>query len=149
MRTLWCAHVGSQSSFRGYTHNEREKTVLTISSYSSIQTQQRVIMRTKMKSCCLLSSAQFKSTSSKSVCVVGLMAMMADDPEHPDVFLLTDSEQGERHTHPPTHTSTFVNHDCFYVTGLAKVKQGFSQFQRTKDWGMKDLASHAVCLTRR
>uniref|UniRef100_A0A671V611 Ral GEF with PH domain and SH3 binding motif 2 n=1 Tax=Sparus aurata TaxID=8175 RepID=A0A671V611_SPAAU len=36
----------------------------------------------------------FKSTSSKSVCVVGLMAMMADDPEHPDVFLLTDSENG-------------------------------------------------------
>ncbi|XP_028442775.1 ras-specific guanine nucleotide-releasing factor RalGPS2 isoform X2 [Perca flavescens] len=36
----------------------------------------------------------FKSTSSKTVCVVGLMAMMADDPEHPDVFLLTDSEQG-------------------------------------------------------
>lgn len=23
------------------------------------------------------------------------MAMMADDPEHPDVFLLTDSEQGK------------------------------------------------------
>uniref|UniRef100_A0A667YGI6 Ral GEF with PH domain and SH3 binding motif 2 n=1 Tax=Myripristis murdjan TaxID=586833 RepID=A0A667YGI6_9TELE len=36
----------------------------------------------------------FKSTSTKSVCVVGLMAMMADDPEHPDVFLLTDSEHG-------------------------------------------------------
>ncbi|XP_029355218.1 ras-specific guanine nucleotide-releasing factor RalGPS2 isoform X2 [Echeneis naucrates] len=36
----------------------------------------------------------FKSTSSKSVCLVGLMAMMADDPEHPDVFLLTDSEHG-------------------------------------------------------
>uniref|UniRef100_A0A3Q3VMF8 Uncharacterized protein n=1 Tax=Mola mola TaxID=94237 RepID=A0A3Q3VMF8_MOLML len=36
----------------------------------------------------------FKSTSSKSVSVVGLMAMMADDPEHPDVFLLTDSEHG-------------------------------------------------------
>ncbi|XP_034003473.1 ras-specific guanine nucleotide-releasing factor RalGPS2 isoform X2 [Trematomus bernacchii] len=36
----------------------------------------------------------FKSTSSKSVCIVGLMAMMADDPEHPDVFLLTDSEHG-------------------------------------------------------
>uniref|UniRef100_A0A669EC32 Ral GEF with PH domain and SH3 binding motif 2 n=1 Tax=Oreochromis niloticus TaxID=8128 RepID=A0A669EC32_ORENI len=36
----------------------------------------------------------FKSTSSKIVCVVGLMAMMADDPEHPDVFLLTDSEHG-------------------------------------------------------
>ncbi|KAM8875619.1 ras-specific guanine nucleotide-releasing factor RalGPS2 isoform 2-T5 [Spinachia spinachia] len=36
----------------------------------------------------------FKSTCSKCVCVVGLMAMMADDPEHPDVFLLTDSEQG-------------------------------------------------------
>ncbi|XP_068174766.1 ras-specific guanine nucleotide-releasing factor RalGPS2 isoform X3 [Antennarius striatus] len=36
----------------------------------------------------------FKSTSSKTVCVVGLMAMMADDPEHPDVFLLTDSEHG-------------------------------------------------------
>lgn len=44
----------------------------------------------------LLSSVQFKSTSSKSVCVVGLMAMMADDPEHPDVFLLTDSENGEK-----------------------------------------------------
>ncbi|CAG01674.1 unnamed protein product, partial [Tetraodon nigroviridis] len=28
------------------------------------------------------------------VSVVGLMAMMADDPEHPDVFLLTDSERG-------------------------------------------------------
>ncbi|XP_017262703.1 ras-specific guanine nucleotide-releasing factor RalGPS2 isoform X3 [Kryptolebias marmoratus] len=36
----------------------------------------------------------FKSTSSKSVCVVGLMAMMTDDPDHPDVFLLTDSEHG-------------------------------------------------------
>ncbi|XP_030626637.1 ras-specific guanine nucleotide-releasing factor RalGPS2 isoform X2 [Chanos chanos] len=36
----------------------------------------------------------FKSTSSKSVSVVGLMAMLADDPEHPDVFLLTDSEHG-------------------------------------------------------
>uniref|UniRef100_A0A3P9IBT7 Ral GEF with PH domain and SH3 binding motif 2 n=1 Tax=Oryzias latipes TaxID=8090 RepID=A0A3P9IBT7_ORYLA len=36
----------------------------------------------------------FKSTSSKSVSVVGLMTMMADDPEHPDVFLLTDSEHG-------------------------------------------------------
>uniref|UniRef100_A0A8C5CMZ1 Ral GEF with PH domain and SH3 binding motif 2 n=1 Tax=Gadus morhua TaxID=8049 RepID=A0A8C5CMZ1_GADMO len=36
----------------------------------------------------------FKSTSSKTVCVVGLMAMMTDDPEHPDIFLLTDSENG-------------------------------------------------------
>ncbi|XP_051954159.1 ras-specific guanine nucleotide-releasing factor RalGPS2-like isoform X2 [Xyrauchen texanus] len=36
----------------------------------------------------------FKSTANKSVSVVGLMAMMADDPEHPDVFLLTDSEHG-------------------------------------------------------
>ncbi|XP_068448946.1 ras-specific guanine nucleotide-releasing factor RalGPS2 isoform X1 [Clinocottus analis] len=36
----------------------------------------------------------FKSVSSKSVCVVGLMAIMADDPEHPDLFLLTDSEHG-------------------------------------------------------
>ncbi|XP_068574272.1 ras-specific guanine nucleotide-releasing factor RalGPS2-like isoform X3 [Cebidichthys violaceus] len=36
----------------------------------------------------------FKSTSSKTVCVVGLMAIMADDPEHLDIFLLTDSEQG-------------------------------------------------------
>ncbi|XP_052336335.1 ras-specific guanine nucleotide-releasing factor RalGPS2-like isoform X1 [Oncorhynchus keta] len=36
----------------------------------------------------------FKSSSSKSVCVVGLMAIMSDDPEHPDVFLLTDSERG-------------------------------------------------------
>uniref|UniRef100_A0A8C5D4W0 Ras-GEF domain-containing protein n=1 Tax=Gouania willdenowi TaxID=441366 RepID=A0A8C5D4W0_GOUWI len=42
----------------------------------------------------LLQILSFKSTSSKSVCVVGLMAMMADDPEHPDVFLLTDSEHG-------------------------------------------------------
>uniref|UniRef100_A0A673JWL4 Ras-specific guanine nucleotide-releasing factor RalGPS2-like n=1 Tax=Sinocyclocheilus rhinocerous TaxID=307959 RepID=A0A673JWL4_9TELE len=37
----------------------------------------------------------FKSTASKSVSVLGLMAMMADDPEHPDVFLLTDSEHGK------------------------------------------------------
>ncbi|ROL55574.1 Ras-specific guanine nucleotide-releasing factor RalGPS2 [Anabarilius grahami] len=36
----------------------------------------------------------FKSTASKSVSVLGLMAMMADDPEHPDIFLLTDSEHG-------------------------------------------------------
>ncbi|CAL8254685.1 unnamed protein product [Merluccius merluccius] len=36
----------------------------------------------------------FKSTSSKNVCVVGLMAMMTDDPEHPDIFMLTDSEHG-------------------------------------------------------
>ncbi|XP_073711956.1 ras-specific guanine nucleotide-releasing factor RalGPS2 isoform X2 [Misgurnus anguillicaudatus] len=36
----------------------------------------------------------FKSTASKTVPVVGLMTMMADDPEHPDVFLLTDSEHG-------------------------------------------------------
>lgn len=26
--------------------------------------------------------------------VVGWMVMMADDPEHPDLFLLTDSEKG-------------------------------------------------------
>ncbi|NXF77311.1 RGPS1 factor, partial [Sclerurus mexicanus] len=36
----------------------------------------------------------FKSTPSKSVSVVGWMVMMADDPEHPDLFLLTDSEKG-------------------------------------------------------
>ncbi|KAL2089338.1 hypothetical protein ACEWY4_014026 [Coilia grayii] len=36
----------------------------------------------------------FKSAASKSTSVVGLMAMMPDDPEHPDVFLLTDSEHG-------------------------------------------------------
>nr|XP_033771364.1 ras-specific guanine nucleotide-releasing factor RalGPS2 isoform X1 [Geotrypetes seraphini]XP_033771365.1 ras-specific guanine nucleotide-releasing factor RalGPS2 isoform X1 [Geotrypetes seraphini]XP_033771366.1 ras-specific guanine nucleotide-releasing factor RalGPS2 isoform X1 [Geotrypetes seraphini]XP_033771367.1 ras-specific guanine nucleotide-releasing factor RalGPS2 isoform X1 [Geotrypetes seraphini]XP_033771368.1 ras-specific guanine nucleotide-releasing factor RalGPS2 isoform X1 [Geo len=36
----------------------------------------------------------FKSTSSKSVSVIGWMVMMADDPEHPDLFLLTDSEKG-------------------------------------------------------
>ncbi|XP_073499441.1 ras-specific guanine nucleotide-releasing factor RalGPS2 isoform X2 [Phyllobates terribilis] len=36
----------------------------------------------------------FKSTSTKNVCVVGWMAMMMDDPEHPDIFLLTDSEKG-------------------------------------------------------
>lgn len=48
--------------------------------------------------CFDFASYQFKSTSSKIVCVVGLMAMMADDPEHPDVFLLTDSEHGETWT---------------------------------------------------
>ncbi|EFB26872.1 hypothetical protein PANDA_004300 [Ailuropoda melanoleuca] len=37
----------------------------------------------------------FKSTSNKNVSVVGWMVMMADDPEHPDLFLLTDSEKGE------------------------------------------------------
>ncbi|XP_041125600.1 ras-specific guanine nucleotide-releasing factor RalGPS2-like isoform X2 [Polyodon spathula] len=36
----------------------------------------------------------FKSSSSKSTSVLGWMAMMADDPEHLDVFLLTDSEHG-------------------------------------------------------
>ncbi|XP_028817130.1 ras-specific guanine nucleotide-releasing factor RalGPS2 isoform X1 [Denticeps clupeoides] len=36
----------------------------------------------------------FKSTSNKNLSVVGLMAMMPDDPEHPDIFLLTDSEHG-------------------------------------------------------
>ena len=30
-----------------------------------------------------------------NVSVVGWMVMMADDPEHPDLFLLTDSEKGE------------------------------------------------------
>uniref|UniRef100_A0A8B9K8W6 Ral GEF with PH domain and SH3 binding motif 2 n=1 Tax=Astyanax mexicanus TaxID=7994 RepID=A0A8B9K8W6_ASTMX len=44
--------------------------------------------------CLFICIPQFKSTSSKCVSVVGLMAMMADDPEHPDVFLLTDSEHG-------------------------------------------------------
>ncbi|XP_018609189.2 ras-specific guanine nucleotide-releasing factor RalGPS2 isoform X5 [Scleropages formosus] len=37
----------------------------------------------------------FKSTASKSTSVVGWMSMMTDDPEHSDVFLLTDSERGE------------------------------------------------------
>lgn len=41
---------------------------------------------------------QFKSTPSKSVSVVGWMVMMADDPEHPDLFLLTDSEKGKQCT---------------------------------------------------
>uniref|UniRef100_A0A8C6Y8U4 Ral GEF with PH domain and SH3 binding motif 2 n=1 Tax=Naja naja TaxID=35670 RepID=A0A8C6Y8U4_NAJNA len=36
----------------------------------------------------------FKSTPSKNVSVVGWMVMMADDPDHPDFFLLTDSEKG-------------------------------------------------------
>ncbi|XP_053549258.1 ras-specific guanine nucleotide-releasing factor RalGPS2 isoform X1 [Bombina bombina] len=36
----------------------------------------------------------FKSMSTKSVSVIGWMVMMADDPEHPDIFLLTDSEKG-------------------------------------------------------
>lgn len=42
---------------------------------------------------------QFKSTPSKNVSVVGWMVMMADDPEHPDLFLLTDSEKGRQHSH--------------------------------------------------
>ncbi|XP_073449480.1 ras-specific guanine nucleotide-releasing factor RalGPS2 isoform X1 [Aquarana catesbeiana] len=36
----------------------------------------------------------FKSTSTKNVSVVGWMVMMADDPDHLDLFLLTDSEKG-------------------------------------------------------
>ncbi|KAE8610402.1 hypothetical protein XENTR_v10012110 [Xenopus tropicalis] len=36
----------------------------------------------------------FKAISTKNISVVGWMAMMADDPEHPDIFLLTDSEKG-------------------------------------------------------
>ncbi|GAB1285577.1 Ras-specific guanine nucleotide-releasing factor RalGPS2 [Apodemus speciosus] len=36
----------------------------------------------------------FKSTSNKNVSVLGWMVVMADDPEHPDLFLLTDSEKG-------------------------------------------------------
>uniref|UniRef100_A0A8C9SUG3 Ral GEF with PH domain and SH3 binding motif 2 n=1 Tax=Scleropages formosus TaxID=113540 RepID=A0A8C9SUG3_SCLFO len=36
----------------------------------------------------------FKSISSKSTSVAGWMAVMADNPEHPDIFLLTDSEHG-------------------------------------------------------
>ncbi|XP_049444126.1 ras-specific guanine nucleotide-releasing factor RalGPS2 isoform X4 [Epinephelus fuscoguttatus] len=55
----------------------------------------------------------FKSTSSKSVCVVGLMAMMADDPEHPDVFLLTDSEHGNTYKYQAgnkTNASLWFKH---------------------------------------
>lgn len=88
---MWSAHSGSQASSRGYTEREREDCVVA-------SRHNRVIIRKKIN-CFHLSSVQFKSTSSKSVCVVGLMAMMADDPEHPDVFLLTDSEHGETHTH--------------------------------------------------
>ncbi|CAK6433381.1 unnamed protein product [Pipistrellus nathusii] len=36
----------------------------------------------------------FKSTSNKNVSEVGWMVMIADDLEHPDLFLLTDSEKG-------------------------------------------------------
>ncbi|XP_056387790.1 ras-specific guanine nucleotide-releasing factor RalGPS2 isoform X5 [Hyla sarda] len=36
----------------------------------------------------------FKSTSTKNISVVGWMVVMADDAEHPDIFLLTDSEKG-------------------------------------------------------
>lgn len=76
-----------------FTHREREREDCVVASRHN-----RVIMRKKIN-CFHLSSVQFKSTASKCVCVVGLMAMMADDPEHPDVFLLTDSEHGETHTH--------------------------------------------------
>ena len=47
-----------------------------------------------------LSLSQFKSTANKNVSVVGWMVMMADDPEHPDLFLLTDSEKGESSEQP-------------------------------------------------
>ena len=36
------------------------------------------------------------------------MAMMADDPEHPDVFLLTDSEHGETYMHAHTHICLYI-----------------------------------------
>ncbi|XP_041417440.1 ras-specific guanine nucleotide-releasing factor RalGPS1 isoform X1 [Xenopus laevis] len=36
----------------------------------------------------------FKAISTKNISVLGWMAMMSDDPEHPDHFLLTDSEKG-------------------------------------------------------
>ncbi|XP_068098656.1 ras-specific guanine nucleotide-releasing factor RalGPS2 isoform X2 [Hyperolius riggenbachi] len=36
----------------------------------------------------------YKTSPTKNVSVVGWMVMMADDPEHPDLFLLTDSEKG-------------------------------------------------------
>lgn len=48
----------------------------------------------------LCSYFQFKSTPSKNVSVVGWMVMMADDPEHPDLFLLTDSEKGKKCSAP-------------------------------------------------
>uniref|UniRef100_A0A7N8WV21 Ral GEF with PH domain and SH3 binding motif 2 n=1 Tax=Mastacembelus armatus TaxID=205130 RepID=A0A7N8WV21_9TELE len=49
----------------------------------------------------------FKSTSSKSVCVVGLMAMMADDPEHPDVFLQQVWSCKNTHTLVPANLMSF------------------------------------------
>ncbi|XP_041446443.1 ras-specific guanine nucleotide-releasing factor RalGPS2 isoform X4 [Xenopus laevis] len=36
----------------------------------------------------------FKAISTKNISVLGWMAVVADDPEHPDHFLLTDSEKG-------------------------------------------------------
>lgn len=57
------------------------------------------------------------------------MAMMADDPEHPDVFLLTDSERGETHTHTHTHTLT---HTLSFVVGMQR--------------GLRDVLSGFCCL---
>lgn len=37
------------------------------------------------------------------------MVMMADDPEHPDLFLLTDSEKGEQHSYQE-HSDTQKKH---------------------------------------
>lgn len=72
-------------------------------------------------------SLQFKSSSSKSVCVVGLMAIMSDDPEHPNVFLLTDSEHGEttcksiNHPQPGVFSqTTLISSDGLYVPSLKR-----------------------------
>lgn len=52
-------------------------------------------------------------------------------------------------THTYTHLCprTFL-HDCFYLTGLAKLKQGFSHLSSVlgKQMGTRDLASHTVSL---
>uniref|UniRef100_A0A3Q2NMV2 Ral GEF with PH domain and SH3 binding motif 2 n=1 Tax=Fundulus heteroclitus TaxID=8078 RepID=A0A3Q2NMV2_FUNHE len=71
-----------------------ESEELAVHLYPGAVTVQGVLRRKTVLKEGKKPTVRFKSTSSKSVCVVGLMAMMADDPEHPDVFLLTDSEHG-------------------------------------------------------
>ncbi|XP_066548589.1 ras-specific guanine nucleotide-releasing factor RalGPS2 isoform X2 [Amia ocellicauda] len=55
----------------------------------------------------------FKSSASKSYSVVGWMAIMADDPHHQDVFLLTDSEHGNSYKYQAgssKHAETWLKH---------------------------------------
>ncbi|GCB62049.1 hypothetical protein scyTo_0009451 [Scyliorhinus torazame] len=38
--------------------------------------------------------SQFKSSASKKVSIAGWMVVLPDDPEHPDIFQLSDPDKG-------------------------------------------------------